>query len=1097
MSGLRRYSVWGCTLVAWLCAVSLCATSPASAATPDWLVVDYSDVIDRRQLSHSGESVGALLGRLDGRPLPPPGERPQDFHAHRVLEPLLEPYAFVLPDALDSLAAVHPAPWTDVGSLWQPGEPQPAWVELLRARRYLVESDGAGGFRAILPWFGGRVGAAGSETSSRAAAQSAWEGAWPVLRHVFAAEQRRLVRAGVERPALQVEVHAYRHYPERSEFRLGTEAEQVTLADLRGEGLRPTLDLERIRAFLSSGLRLEGARLESDGSLRLLGSRVDEPPRLLGRTLNLADLAVAFRAVFHGGLAEPYMSLDRGYTPTRSVVNYGGRLRDTALGLVSLRCDIRFKTFSLGIDIEEGRDLRERLRASLPGFGTHLERLAAHPDSRGMAGQQTRLWFYPDNVDLTLSEQGDVLVLRHVRMSAASERVGTTGEATQEEVRPWTRAAVDAINRDYDTLAGFFPEMADLDQVVRLLSLFAWLKSASAEGHLLPELETLLALELPALFTPRSYPQLLAFNALPPPGAADRVEVFDRVGVGEALDRLGAASGRPLPARRRYQRAVAALDPSRREHAALLARFERYDVERMNESQLDVLALQAERVRMHETVLATLEMPRRRELAQRLGAGEQLRMFSVGIGGLDLGMGPVVARARGRRVGLAAGGAGLASPSGDSSAPGAQGAPVGRREPREAWRRDPEGLPPTTLPDHGLGGMVADGPASREFGHHRVAVGREPSDKSGQPGTSWVLTIYGADSPNPRTRRLFLDRNARAARFERLEERRLLRYRFASEGERLAVRRVDDAGSPSAPAPAAVAALPAGLVLLEVGDPGSGAIESPGIELRLTSGAGGEARKLEAEFPRRLLQRLVLGREVDLTPTQPLPGLSPLPDALGAVASVMVSPGAERWRAPWDAGPVAVAGEEDPVRLARALGAWWAGAGEEAPAAIVGVEPGRSPARWEAAPRPGTAVPLFLPAEGFSGPMSDWRAVLAEAWGPAGVVDSLPDELQAPLVVLVSAEPPTTFAVRLRELARDERMRGRLLAAWCLAGPVREDLARALIDEGRLAGVGLVEDSLMARRRAVTTLRAMRNALSAAGNEQRVEHLPGPFLWHF
>ena len=44
--------------------------------------------------------------------------------------------------------------------------------------------------------------------------------------------------------------------------------------------------------------------------------------------------------------------------------------------------------------------------------------------------------------------------------------------------------AVDAINRDYDTLARFFPEMADLDQVVRLLSLFAWLKSAGAEGHL-------------------------------------------------------------------------------------------------------------------------------------------------------------------------------------------------------------------------------------------------------------------------------------------------------------------------------------------------------------------------------------------------------------------------------------------------------------------------------------------------------------------------------------------------------------------------------------------------------------------------------------
>ena len=34
---------------------------------------------------------------------------------------------------------------------------------------------------------------------------------------------------------------------------------------------------------------------------------------------------------------------------------------------------------------------------------------------------------YPDAVDLTLSEQGDVLVLRRVRMSAASERGSETG----------------------------------------------------------------------------------------------------------------------------------------------------------------------------------------------------------------------------------------------------------------------------------------------------------------------------------------------------------------------------------------------------------------------------------------------------------------------------------------------------------------------------------------------------------------------------------------------------------------------------------------------------------------------------------------------
>ena len=56
-------------------------------------------------------------------------------------------------------------------------------------------------------------------------------------------------------------------------------------------------------------------------------------------------------------------------------------------------------------------------------FRTHLERFSADPRSMQVSGQQTRLWFYLDSVDLTLSPQGDILVVRSPRMTAASERL--------------------------------------------------------------------------------------------------------------------------------------------------------------------------------------------------------------------------------------------------------------------------------------------------------------------------------------------------------------------------------------------------------------------------------------------------------------------------------------------------------------------------------------------------------------------------------------------------------------------------------------------------------------------------------------------------
>ena len=553
-------------------------------ASDDWIDVRYGDLVDARQLSHSGEPVGALLARLAGRSLPPPGGNAEDRLAHTLLEPLLEPYAFVLADAQDTL---EPAvPMVEIGRLWTAGGTEPAWVELLRARRFVVESDGRGRMRAFLPL----ANDADAARESAEAARAAYAAAWPVLRHVFAAELTRLRREGAADPVVRVEARAYRHSPERTMFRLGRTAWVDEVRDPRPDGRRAPLDLAALGAFLDADLELEGGRLAPDGTLRLLGSRAPTRPTILGHPVGLGDLAVAYRAVFHGGLAEPYMSLDRGLSPQTSIVNYGGRLRDTSLGMVSLLCDMRFKTFSLGLDLATGEDVRARLRRTVPGFRSHLERFAADPGSAGVLGQQTRLWFYPDTVDLTVSPESDVLVMRRVRMAAASERVeGETTTAVRGDA-PWTRATVSHINRDYDGLAEHFPEMGDLDQVVRLLSLFTWLREAERDGRAIPDLDALLAVEVPALPTPRTFPQMLAFNALPAPAAPGEIVVHDRLLVGDALDRLNRSSGRPLPARARFERARAALDPSDPQLSALLAELSRIDPTTQDEITLDLLA---------------------------------------------------------------------------------------------------------------------------------------------------------------------------------------------------------------------------------------------------------------------------------------------------------------------------------------------------------------------------------------------------------------------------------------------------------------------------------------------------------------------------
>ncbi|HET9300812.1 MAG TPA: hypothetical protein VFO11_12765 [Candidatus Polarisedimenticolaceae bacterium] len=805
-------------------------------APPDWITVEYQALVDRRELTHSGEPVGLLLGR------------PGDAHADTLLEPVLERYAFVLPDAFDSMGRFKPR--AELGRLWPEGGKEPAWVELLRARRYVVESDGAGTLRAFLPAPRGM-----GEATSTAAAEAAWKDAWPVLRHALAAERRR-------RPGkLTVEVYPYVHDLSGTRFRVGVTAWRTEVEETE-KSTAPPLDLDTWTRFLERGMTLAGARLAGPGEVRLLGDDGGAPPTLLGRPLALADLAVAWRAVAHGGLAEPYMSLDRGVSPWTTRVSYGGRLRDTALGLVSLRCDVRFKTFSLGLAPDGNGDLRERLRAAIPGFRTHLERFADDASASGTWSQQTRLWFYPDDVELGLSASGDALVIARARMTAASERQ----DVRKEEDPPWTRETVTAINRDYAALAQSLPELHDLDEVVRVLALATWLQQARSDGLPVPDLDVLLDVELPAEPTPRTWPQILAVNGLPGAPGGGQVEVIERGDVGRALQRLDPAQG-SLPARQRLQRALERLDPTRADHAALLR-----DVQALGGSAetgtVDLLAWRAERLAMHALVLGTLPEGSRARVAGK-------RLFSVGIGGLDLGMSRVLAKASRRGLDL-------------------RGRSPAKEPPKPKARTSATPLPAIpsvarfTGPMPGPGFPAATGPCPSPF----------------QDGT----------------RVLRFDGSCRLDAVERREGDRALAFRFEPSGTTWTARVVPVLP----PALAQPVSQPAGLAVLTVARR-EAETGSDTVAVRLQ----GNGLDRAADLPRRGLQRLLLGQELAPAGSATLPGLVPPPPEMGQPEAWMV------WTP--DLAAHGLPGEEDPIRLADALRAASLpvvlGVGAEAPTA--------------------------------------------------------------------------------------------------------------------------------------------------------------------
>jgi hypothetical protein len=359
----------------------------------------------------------------------------------------------------------------------------------------------------------------------------------------------------------------------------------------------------------------------------------------------------------------------------------------------------------------------------------------------------------------------------------------------------------------------------------------------------------------------------------------------------------------------------------------------------------------------------------------------------------------------------------------------------------------------------------------------------------------WDEVVLAMEGPEVRARRRTADPSGQSPVFVRLEDERFLSYRFERAGTSLrataAVSAVQGAalGEPAGPADAAPS-LSAALIAMEIlhpvelPDPGA-RVEPTSVNVRLRVTGG---RERVAAVPRAVLQRLVRGREIDLTPDRPLPGFTPVADVLGTSAAMLVFQSPDETRAPWSAPVTPRPGEEDGARIARALTRWWSADASSPARAIVGTDRATSAPRWERAPRLDGVVSV-LPPE---------CPVAAQATLVRAGLDGLSSNAAGKLVVLVSAESPGVLGKRLRALALDPALAGKTLAVASLGGPLRSDLPASLLQDGRLAALGVYDAGPVGQSRSVEEVaRFVRSAVSATAKGRRVEELAGPFTWYY
>ena len=455
---------------------------PAGLQAVDWVRVNYAQLLDESALVRTGQPLNAAV---------------RDPGLRGAVQPFIDPYSYLLQHAVEMLNGPDPLAHTSVTEQYAPGAAQPAWVAVFRGGRVHAVADGADHVRLFLE---------GTDPDA------AYAQHYSVVRHCLNALAPR------DGGPLQVDVYAYQHDYAASELKLNTRCSR--LSDTSFPSRKKELDLAGLSRFFAEGSVLEGAQLSRTEGLVLYG-RPGKRLSLRGEPLSLADLAVAYRAAFHAGDNQAFVSLDEHADPTRATVNFGGFLEDTRVGSVVLEADKRLKTITAGLDPNTYRDLRQATRGRIPSFMSASERdLAAGGPGAGGGWIAARLWLYPDKAGVETDPDYEFATITHPRFTADAERSrkrfvsGDGPEPAASAISPGTREVIDHFNAHYDEYAEAFPELGELSTVARLMALVSWLTQASPDWL---DLDSLLAVELPACTTERERANLLTATVVSRP----------------------------------------------------------------------------------------------------------------------------------------------------------------------------------------------------------------------------------------------------------------------------------------------------------------------------------------------------------------------------------------------------------------------------------------------------------------------------------------------------------------------------------------------------------------------------------------------------
>ena len=184
--------------------------------------------------------------------------------------------------------------------------------------------------------------------------------------------------------------------------------------------------------------------------------------------VNMDDFVIVLRSIYHTR-EDPAVSIGTEASGVEGykLVRYDGGTARTSFGMTMFQADYALKTLSIGLDSTD-----TEVTPNLPLYKSAVDYMVELDNLAMGMTWNSRVWFVPERVNLTKSDDGNGILIEDIPIVVLSESKFRGGRALQKGAERFA----EYLSAQYPNLSSQYPSIRKLPELAKLVAIAKWMR---------------------------------------------------------------------------------------------------------------------------------------------------------------------------------------------------------------------------------------------------------------------------------------------------------------------------------------------------------------------------------------------------------------------------------------------------------------------------------------------------------------------------------------------------------------------------------------------------------------------------------------------